>query len=62
MVIGLHGPNLWAKSIGNQETIDKIGDLEMDYMERKSVEMADFVISPRYDTLKQNSPPIPVPF
>jgi glycosyltransferase involved in cell wall biosynthesis len=46
VVIGLHGPNLWAKSVGNQETIDKIGDLEMDYMERKSVEMADYVVSP----------------
>ena len=48
MIIGLHGPNLWAKSVGNQETIDKIGDLEMDYMERKSVEMADYVVSPRW--------------
>ncbi|KAK3260739.1 hypothetical protein CYMTET_30320 [Cymbomonas tetramitiformis] len=45
-IAGLHGPNLWAKGVGNQETIDKIGDLEMDYMERKTVEMADYVISP----------------
>jgi len=45
-VVGLHGPNLWAKSVGNQETIDRIGDLEMDFMERKSVELADHVISP----------------
>jgi len=46
LVVGLHGPNLWAKSVGNQETINQIGDLEMDYQERKSVEMADYVVSP----------------
>lgn len=45
-VIGLHGPTLWAKVLGNQETIDKIGDLEMDWMERKSRALADYVVSP----------------
>ena len=45
-VIGLHGPTLWAKVLGNQETIDRIGDLEMDWMERKSRAMADYVVSP----------------
>jgi len=47
-VLGCHGPTMWAKSLGNQEVIDKIGDLEMDYMERKSVEMADYVVSPSH--------------
>lgn len=45
-VLGVHGPNLWAKKEGNQETIDKIADLEMDWMERKVVELADAVVSP----------------
>uniref|UniRef100_A0A061RCB2 Glycosyl transferase family 1 n=1 Tax=Tetraselmis sp. GSL018 TaxID=582737 RepID=A0A061RCB2_9CHLO len=45
-VIGLHGPMLWAKVHGNGETIDKIGDLEMDWMERKSRALADYVVSP----------------
>ena len=45
-VLGLHGPNLWAKAVGNMEAIDKIDDLELDFMERKCVAMADAVISP----------------
>ncbi|UPR01444.1 glycosyltransferase [Chloropicon primus] len=45
-VIGLHGPNLWAKSVGNMEQIDKIDDLEMDFMERRCVKLSDVVISP----------------
>ena len=45
-VLGVHGPNLWAKKEGNMETIDKIGDLEIDFMERKSVALADYVVSP----------------
>ena len=45
-VIQLHGPNLWAKRVGNEETIDRIGDLEMDYMEKRSVQWSDHVVSP----------------
>ena len=51
-VIGIHGPNLWAKSAGNLEQIDKIDDLEMDFMERKSVKLSDVVISPSQYLLK----------
>eukprot|EP00899_Mesostigma_viride_P028429 jgi/Mesvir1/8771/Mv02685-RA.3 len=45
-LVGVHGPTLWAKALGNQEPINKIGDLEMDYMERRSVALADYVVSP----------------
>jgi hypothetical protein len=45
-VIGLHGPNKWAKEEGNQEPINRVGDLEVDYMERRSVALADHVVSP----------------
>jgi glycosyltransferase involved in cell wall biosynthesis len=44
--VGLHGPNKWAKEEGNQEAINHVGDLEMDFMERRSVGMADHVVSP----------------
>ncbi|XRB07391.1 glycosyl transferase [Pycnococcus provasolii] len=45
-VIQCHGPNLWAKRVGNEETIDRIGDLEMDYQEKRSVQWSDYVVSP----------------
>ena len=34
------------KEEGNQEAINRVGDLEMDFMERRSVAMADHVVSP----------------
>ena len=51
-VIGLHGPNLWAKAVGNLEQIDKIDDLEMDFMERRCVKLSDVVVSPSQYLLK----------
>ena len=43
--VGMHGPIAWAKKI-NQENVSDIADLQVDFMERKCVELADFVISP----------------
>ena len=51
-VIGLHDPNLWAKAVGNLEQIDKIDDLEMDFMERRCVKLSDVVVSPSQYLLK----------
>ena len=51
-VLGMHGPNLWAKSVGNMEPIDKIDDLEMDFMERRCVKLSDVVVSPSQYLLK----------
>lgn len=51
-VLGTHGPNLWAKSVGNMEQIDKIDDLEMDFMERRCIQLTDVVISPSTYLLK----------
>jgi hypothetical protein len=39
----LSNANLYSYS---QEAITAVGDLEMDYMERRSVAMADHVVSP----------------
>jgi O-antigen biosynthesis protein len=40
-----HGPTLWHK-LSNGEYLDNPMDLEMDYLERQSVEMADVLVSP----------------
>jgi GT2 family glycosyltransferase/glycosyltransferase involved in cell wall biosynthesis len=47
IVVGLHGPTHWvvAANTGKDELISQ-GDLELDYMERKSVELADSVWTP----------------
>lgn len=60
LVVGLHGPWRWVK-LGNQQTqtqtqnsasastgtlMTQLQDLETDWMERKSVEMADIVLTP----------------
>jgi len=45
IVIGTHSPTLWHKE-GNGEFIDDVDDVIRDFMERKSVELADYVISP----------------
>lgn len=39
-------PTLWAKRDGNGQPLDHVADLELDWMERKSVELADTVVSP----------------
>jgi len=44
-VVGTHGPTLWVKE-GSQDYLRNLGELEIDYMERMSVSMADFVVSP----------------
>ena len=43
LVVGMHGPVVWAKGI-NQESIADVADLEIDFMERKCVELADYVV------------------
>ena len=40
-----HSPSLWALA-GNKELPDELGFFDRTFMERKSVEFADFVISP----------------
>ena len=43
-ILGLHGPTMWAKKTGNQEKIKDVGDLEVDFMEKKCLELADYVV------------------
>ena len=45
LVVGTHGPTLWAKE-GNQDYLRNLGELEIDYMERTCVAAADIVVSP----------------
>lgn len=44
-VVTTHSPYLWNK-IGNHEILNSIEDLEIDFIERESVKLADYVISP----------------
>lgn len=44
-VVSTHGPTFWVKE-GNQDFLRNIGELEIDYMERISVALADIVTSP----------------
>jgi len=44
-VIGTHGPVAWVKD-HSMEYVCDVGELEMDFMERSSVAMADVVLSP----------------
>ncbi|MEI8040397.1 MAG: glycosyltransferase [Verrucomicrobiota bacterium] len=45
LCVHTHGPTLWHK-LSNAEYVTHIDDLEVDYIERRSVEMADVVVSP----------------
>jgi glycosyltransferase involved in cell wall biosynthesis len=45
IVIGTHSPTLWH-TLSNAELIDDSSYLDRDYMERRSVELADLVVSP----------------
>lgn len=45
VVIGMHGPTAWAQS-GNAALMPSPEMLEIDFMERESVRMADAIISP----------------
>jgi O-antigen biosynthesis protein len=44
-VVGTHGPILWVKEF-SQDYLRKLGELEIDHMERTSVAAADIVVSP----------------
>ncbi|EGC36612.1 hypothetical protein DICPUDRAFT_87341 [Dictyostelium purpureum] len=47
IVVGLHGPSVWvSKSNQNQKISLQNDQLELDFMERKSVEMADIIWTP----------------
>jgi GT2 family glycosyltransferase/glycosyltransferase involved in cell wall biosynthesis/thioredoxin-like negative regulator of GroEL len=45
LCVHTHGPTLWHK-LSNSELVTKIEDLENDFVERASVKLADFVLSP----------------
>lgn len=45
LCVGTHGPTLWAKQ-ANAEYLEKLDELEVNFMERESVALADVVISP----------------
>ncbi|QEH34268.1 GalNAc(5)-diNAcBac-PP-undecaprenol beta-1,3-glucosyltransferase [Aquisphaera giovannonii] len=44
LCVGVHGPSLWVKQ-SNHELLDRVLDLEVDYLERQSVALADVVTS-----------------
>ncbi len=44
LCVGTHGPSLWNKE-RNHHLIDHVVDLEVDYLERQSVALADVLIS-----------------
>jgi glycosyltransferase involved in cell wall biosynthesis len=44
LCVGAHGPSLWNKQC-DHELVDHVIDLEVDYMERQSVALADVLIS-----------------
>lgn len=46
IVVQTHGNNKWAKVVGNDEVLGDVGELEMDFMERRAVKLADYVVSP----------------
>jgi GT2 family glycosyltransferase/glycosyltransferase involved in cell wall biosynthesis len=45
LCIGTHGPTLWSK-LNNGEYLTQPEDLEIDFMERETVRLADAVVSP----------------
>jgi len=45
LVVMTHGPLLWARE-ANMEKIESVEDLEASFLEMKSVELADVVVSP----------------
>ena len=44
LCVGVHSPSLWNKQC-NHELVDHVIDLEVDYLERQSVALADVLIS-----------------
>jgi len=55
-IVGIHGPWRWVKAANNpyssSSTLTSAEDIETDWMERKSVEMADMAWSPSSDIVK----------
>ena len=47
LCVHTHGPTLWHK-LSNSEYVTQLDDLEMDYVERRSVALADVVVSPSH--------------
>jgi GT2 family glycosyltransferase/glycosyltransferase involved in cell wall biosynthesis len=45
LCVHTHGPTLWHK-LSNAEYITSLDDVELDYLERQSVRLADVVVSP----------------
>lgn len=45
LVGALHGPHLWAMH-NQRNALSSVNDLEIDFMERRSIERADYVIAP----------------
>ena len=45
LCVHTHGPTLWHK-LSNAEYVSHLDDVEVDYIERRSVQMADVVVSP----------------
>ena len=43
--IGTHGPAAWTRE-GNEEYMHSVEELDMDFMERRCLELADVVVSP----------------
>lgn len=45
LCVHTHGPTLWHK-LSNGEYVNNVDDVELDYLERQSVRLADVVVSP----------------
>lgn len=43
--VGTHSPWMWHK-LGNQTYVESLDDLEVDFLERECVRLADYVVSP----------------
>lgn len=46
LVVGIHGPSFWAKKAGNGEPITAVRSLEGNFMEQRTVALADYVVAP----------------
>lgn len=51
LCVGTHGPMRWSRE-GDEALISRAEDLVVDFMERKSVELADVVVSPSQHLLQ----------
>ena len=61
LCVHTHGPTLWHK-LSNSEYVKEVDDLEMDYVERRSVALADLVVSPSqylFDWMHEQGWPLP---